>query len=277
MAAPVVIKEIPAQGVNERAAYGPFDLTEYIQSPDGDDLRFHAEISTGACLPKGMICTEDGLVTGIPAKGTEGYYDIVVYATNDEGTAQSHFVLTIQPTIPDKNSHTYMDDLKQQIWQALDQSLPPPDFKELLEHAITPADVYYLWERWGTLTVYDAYNLDPPGEKHLLELDGVSEHYNVYDRGCCLVATPKDLFSHERTLADGIRTAEAVAREVYKRNWSVELTGFEKLTRAAWVEIQHMGDVHNNRLDVINYHPSKQDLSLYGRLADVRILQNRME
>jgi hypothetical protein len=266
MEAPVLIKAIPSQGVNERAAYGPFDLTEYIQVPDGGDLRFQAETADGSSLPKGLICTEDGIVTGIPAKGTQGNYEIVITAWNEAGSIQPHFMLSIQPALVRKNTQEYADDLKQQVWQALEQSMPVPELpelQELMERAVTPLDVYYLLERWATLTIYDAYNLDPPGEKNLLVLEGASEHFLTYDRGSCLVACPKDLFSHERTLADSIQTAQALAREAFKREWAVELIGFEKLTRAAWVEIQELCETQNKKIEVLNYQPTMNDMRIY--------------
>ena len=262
MEAPTLIKEIPSQGVNERAAYGPFDLNNYIQSADGSDVRFQAEVEGGASLPQGMICTEDGIVTGIPAKDTQGSYLIVIKASNDAGEIEATFLLNIQPTLVDTGAEVLADELKQQVWQALGENMPPPEITELLERAISPYEIYYLLERWGTLTVYDAFNLEPPSEKHLIVLEGASEHFLTYDRGCCLVACPKDLFSHERTLADGLVTAEALAREAFKRDWTVELVGFEKYSRAAWVELQTLGDKHNKKVEVLNYDASPTDVKL---------------
>lgn len=271
MQAPALIKPIPNQGVNERAAYGPFDLREFIQTTDGSAITFQAEIAGGAALPKGMICTSDGIVTGIPAKDTQGTYEIIIHASSGGGTLEAKFILTIAPNLAEKNTQAYVDDLKSQIWSALEHNQPAPELMELLDRAITPLDIYYLLERWGTLTIYDAFNLEPPGEKKLLVLEGASEHFLTYDRGSCLVACPKQLFSHERTLADGLRTSEALAREAYKRNWTVELIGFEKYTRAAWVEIQHLGDKHNKKLEIINYNASVNDVKLYTERAYAQV------
>ncbi len=267
MEAPVLIKAIPSQGVNERAAYGPFDLTEYIQASDGSPVMFQAELSDGNSLPKGMICTEDGIVTGIPAKGTQGNYEIIIHASNEAGKLEAHFMFSIQPALASKDTQEYADQLKQQIWQALEQNGPMPALNELVERAITPLDIYYLLERWATLTIYDAYNLDPPGEKNVLVLEGANEHYTTYDRGSCLVACPKDLFSHERTLADSIQAAQVLAREAFKRGWAVELIGFEKLTRAAWVEIQALSERHNKPVEVLNYEPTTTDIKIFQEKA----------
>lgn len=263
MEAPKLIKAIPNQGVNERAAYGPFDLSEFIQTADGSDIHFEAEIQDGASLPKGLICTYDGLVTGIPAKGTSGNYEVTINASNEAGSIKTQFNLSIQPTMASKDTQEFGDELKQKIWEAIESNQPIPDLTELLGRDVTPGDIYYLLERWASLTIYDAYNLEPPGEKKLIDLPGISKYFEAFDRGCCLVARPKDLFSHERTLADAIQTAQALAREAVRRDWVVELVGFNKLTRAAWVEIQHLGETMNKKFDVLNFEPTTSDVKLY--------------
>lgn len=267
MQAPVVVTPIPAQMINELAAYGPFDLKPYIKSPDEEQhLRFSAELKSGQALPKGMICTSDGILTGIPAKGTQGHYELIITAANDVGSVQATFVLTVKPSLA--NSETdYIDQLKAQIWQALEQRLPIPDLPELYNRPVTALDIYYLLERWGVLKIWDAFNLEAPGDMVPLHLEGASEHYVVYDRGSCIVACPKDLFSSERTLEDGLQTARAVAQEVYRRQWTIELAGFDKLVRSAWVELQHLGDQHGKQLEIINFDPAINDVKLYSTQA----------
>lgn len=270
MTQPTLIKPIPSQVVNEHGTFGPFDLKPFINYEEGSPLVFSAELKTGQALPKGMICTADGIVTGIPAENTQGFYEVVVTASNESGSLEVEFNFTIKPNMAG-GSPDYFDKLKAQVWEALDQKLPIPDLSELYDRPITAVEVYYLLERFGLIKIWDAFNLDSPGEKVLLELEGASKHYNVYDRGSCLVAAPKELFSHERTLEDGLQTARAMAREVYNRGWTVELVGFHKLTRAAWVEIERLGEVYAKPLEVINYHPTPDDYKL------VQTSLNRMQ
>lgn len=262
MEAPVILQPVPNQVVNERAAYGPFDLQEYINTPDGSELHFEAEVDDGASLPQGLICTYDGILTGIPARGTEGNYEVRLTASNDAGSVTTSFFFLIKPA-PVTDTTKFADELKQQVWEAIENNQPIPDLSEILGRDVTPLEIYYLLERWATLTIYDAYNLEAPGEKHEIHIEGASPHYVTYDRGCCLVAAPKDLYSHERTLGDAIQTAQALAREAVKRNWVVELVGFAKLTRAAWVEIQHLGEKMNQQIDVLNFSPTDSDIKLY--------------
>ncbi len=265
--APVLVNPVPDQIINEGAAFRPFSLKDFITSASGS-LSFVAELSDGKSLPTGLICTSDGILTGIPARGTEGHYDIVVTVQDNSDTSlKAEFKLTIKQR-PEVEDPFLLNKLKAQVWVALENNSPLPDMTELLNRPITLAEVYYLLERWATLTVWDVYNLDSPAEKTLLPLEGVSQHFNVYDRGSSIIAAPKDLFSHARTLEDALGTARAVAREVYKRNWTIELGGFNKMIRAAWIEIQQLNNQHGRRLEVLHYNPMPYDLQIYVARAN---------
>jgi hypothetical protein len=263
MAQPVLNNPIPSQIVNERASYGPFDLKQFIQTPDGGALVFRAELKDGKALPKGMILTSDGILTGIPAKDTQGVYEIVVTAESDTAELKTTFMFTVKPSLAN-NEAAYVEKLKAQVWDALQKNLPIPVLDELINLPISKLDIYYILERWGTLTIWDAFNLDPPTTLNLLNLPGASPHYYVFDRGSSIVMTPKDLFSHERTTADGMQTARAVAGEVYKRGWTIEMAGLGKWTRNVWMELQLLGDKHGKHIEIIGYTPSKGELKLYN-------------
>ncbi len=258
--APSLLKEIPAQVINEKAAYGPFTLKDFFS---GENLHFHAELSSGQALPQGLICTADGILTGIPAKGTQGNHEVKITAENSAGKIEATFIFVIKPIPVSDHDADYIAKLKAQVWEALEQRLPIPDIASLYEQSITQQDIAYLLDRWGFLAIWDAFNLEPLSEKRPLVLEGASPHYDIYDRGCAIVACPKDLFSHERTIEDSLQTARAVAREVYKRNWAVEITGVAKMTRAAWVEVQHLGDQYGKPLEVINFTPRPDDVKIY--------------
>lgn len=129
----------------------------------------------------------------------------------------------------------------------------------------TPVERYYLMQRYATLILWDAFNPEPPSKHFVsLPLKNASSHYHIYNRGCCLVATPADLFSGERTLWDALQTAKAMAGEVYhKHPWeAVELTGFNQMIRAAWVEIQLLGQKHGKPLTILHYEPTAADRKL---------------
>lgn len=266
-AQPIVIKTIPAQIVNEGAAFGPINLNEYIKSPDDDSgiVRFLAELKNGASLPNGLICMQDGILAGIPAKDTQGVYDVVIVAENDSNVPLLvEFQLTIKERLTIETPPEFLGDLKSRVWEALGKDLPLPDIGDIINRPITAIEVYYLLQRFATMTIWDVYNLDPPSEKQLLTLEGTSKHYNVYDRGSCIVAVPKDLYSHERTLEDALQTARAIAREVFNRNWTIEFAGFDKMVRAAWVELQMLGDKYNKQIEILHYTPSPEDLRIYN-------------
>src|SRR5579885_2578803 len=111
MAKPVLVKPVPPQTINELASYGPFDLKNFIQAPEGSQPpRFSAELTDGKPFPKGMICTGDGIVTGIPAKGTQGVYEVMVTAENDAGKVTTTFAVTIKPSLVNREAD-YLEKL----------------------------------------------------------------------------------------------------------------------------------------------------------------------
>ena len=268
MDAPSLIKPIPDQVVNELAAYGPLQLKEFFQSAD-QALHFQASLTNGQALPKGLICTEDGMLTGIPAKATTGLYEIVLTVKNAAGAMNTTFKLTVKPSLSGTHSLDYIEKLKAQVWQAIEGELPMPELN-IHDLPITELDIYYLLERWGCISIWDANNLDPAGEKQLLTLEGASQHYEIYDRGSCLVACPKDLFSHERTFADGMVTACVLAREAYARGWTMELAALDKFKRVIWVEVQHLIELHKKPVEILNYFPTPDDARVY--MAQLRPL-----
>lgn len=267
---PILIKPIPAQVVNEGGSYHPLNLKKFIQSPNVESgaVRFMAELSDGRPLPQGLICTGNGIVSGIPARGTQGEYECVVIAENDSGVPfVTQFSFLIRPRMA-VESDEIVSQLKGQIWDAIEKNLPFLDLEaslqDLLNRPITKAEIYYLLERFAALTIWDVYNLDFPGEKREIQLDGMSEHYHVYDRGSCLIAAPKDLFSHARTLEDALQTARVVAQEVYRRGWFIEFAGHDKMVRAAWVELRLLADKHGKQLEILHFSPSMDDIKLYA-------------
>jgi hypothetical protein len=256
-------KPIPAQIVNEGATFGPLNLHDFIQSENKMTIR--AELVDGQPLPKGLICTTDGIINGIPAADTQGSYKVMIFVTNEETeelTTEFDFTINPRLSMGDEKNQIY-SKLKAEVWEALGKNLPLPDLAELLNRPITLTEIYYLLQRFATLTIWDVYNLDYPGEKNLLNLEGVSKHYHVYDRGCCIVGAPKELFSHERTLADAMNTARAMAREVYKRGWVIEFAGFDKMVRSAWVELQLLSEQHGKPLEILHYNPSMADVKIF--------------
>lgn len=262
---PLLIKPIPPQIINEGAAFGPLNLNDYIASPaeESGPIRFMAELSTGAPLPKGLICTQSGTISGIPGEGTQGSYDILAVAENLSGTPlTAEFKLTIKERIV-LEGKDFLGDIKSRVWEALGKDLPIPEMAELFDRPISPIEIYYLLQRWATLTIWDVYNLDAPGEKKLLTLEGSSPHYVVYDRGSCIIGAPKDLYSHERTLEDALQTARAMAREIYKRGWVIEFAGFDKMVRGAWVELRHLADKYGKEIEVLHYSPGPEDVRVY--------------
>lgn len=260
--APKLVETIHPQVITEGASYGPLNLNHYISSDtDSGKTHFSAELEDGQPLPAGIVCTDNGMFSGIPKKNTHGSYIVVVKAKNNAGETLAQFPLTIVEAQA-AEGYLFATSLKSKVWEALGKNLPIPEIGDLFNRPLSPIEIYYLLQRYATLTIWDVYNLDPPSEKKLLELGG-SEHYHIYDRGSCLVGGPKDLFSYERTLEDALVTARVMAREVYNRGWTIEFAGFNKMIRAGWVELQLLADVHGKSLEILHFHPTDQDFKLY--------------
>lgn len=258
-----LVKSIPFQIVNEGASYG-LKMADFVKSKSNVPLRFSAELDNGNPLPKGLICTQEGLISGIPALDTHGRYNIQVLVEDKETNNKTiEFELTIKPRITNLASIEEFTQLKSQIWQAIKENKAPPKIMELLNRPISAAEIYYLLERFGRLLINDVYNFELPSEKKVMPLKGISPHFEAYDCGCALMVAPKDLFSHERTLADGLQSAVALAREVYERGWVIEFTGFNKFTHAAWLELQRLGDKNGKYLEIINYNPPTRTMEYY--------------
>lgn len=264
------LKPVPNQVVNEGAVFKPLDFKGFIEIPDTrTQFRFQAELEGGASLPQGLICTSDGVLSGIPARGTEGSYQVIVKVIdlNEGDELAIRFQLLINETLV-ASQQDLLKDLKAQVWEAVGKGQPLPtlpDLGGLFQWPVTPFDVYYLLERFAYLTVWDAYNMDAPGKPQPLKLSGASEHYRVVDRGSCLVASPIDLFSEQRTPRDALITARALADEVYKRGWTIEFSGFDKMVRAAWVRLQVLGNQNNKFLEILHYAAPAEDTMIYNR------------
>jgi hypothetical protein len=269
-AVPQLVEALYPLVVTEGAPLGPIQLTSFLQSfAEDGPLHFTVQLEDGRALPAGLIGTSDGIVSGIPAQGTAGSYTVLVIAKNDVGESTHTFPLTILEKHA-AEQYEFTANLKSQVWEALGKNLPLPEIGDLFARPLSPVEIYYLLQRYATLTIWDVYNLDPPSDKKIIDV-GASPHYNVYDRGSCLIGAPKDLFSYERTLEDALMTAKAMSREVYNRGWTIEFAGFNKMIRAGWVEIQILSEIYNKPLEILHFNPTEADFKLYE--AEVRHME----
>jgi hypothetical protein len=266
---PHLITPIPAQIINEGANFGPLNLNDYISAPL--DARFIAELADGRPLSQGLICTSGGMVTGIPAPGTQGNYSVLVTVETENA---SPFNTTFELTIKERYNFTERSDeltqRKNKVWQSLLSGISFPDIADLINMPVTKEDVQYLLERYGSFTMWDVFNLDPPGIKHQLELPMQNPHYNIYDCGSCIVGAPKELYSDERTFEDAVQTVRAMARVVHERGWTVELGGTRRLMRAAWLEFQQLDEFSDKKIHVVSYQPTERDVKVLEMVLEAQ-------
>jgi hypothetical protein len=259
---PVLVKPLPLLDMHADTPFA-INLSDYISSPDGGIVKFYCEdaVTTGT-LPDGLICTEDGLLGGIPKTETVGNYSYVIIAEND---SKDSLVVPLELKVTPKNAADdpdFLANIKPQVWDALGKDLPTPSLQDILTRPITATEIYYLLQRFASLTIWDVSNLNTPAEKTLIALPEANKYYNIFDMGSCLVGAPKDLFTHERTLADALQTAQVMAREAHKRFHTIEFSGFNKMISAAYVEMQVLTNTTGKQLNILHYTPKPLELDM---------------
>lgn len=260
-------------------------------------------------LPLDLDYTITGLVYGVcrpPALALSPYKIIVTVSNGSDTPLVTHFDLSVLPALSPEDEwapdNTMLDEFeksfqldedeerallealkaesekngvfteeKQAIWEAIIQGQEIPELKALMDRPISHEEIYYLLSRMSYFVIWDANNSAPAGALQALALKGASELFNVYDRGSCLVATPKQLFDHNRTLRHGVLTAQAMANEVFQRGWRVEFGGFDKMVRAAWVEFELLSQQFGKPVSYSYFQPSPQDVDSLRQAQSLRI------
>jgi len=152
-----------------------------------------------------------------------------------------------------------------------------PSIEEVTHRSVTPQDFYHLYSRWNPLIIYNRQDLNPRGEKTLLESKDLNKQYQIFHCGSCLVGAPKNLVG-DYTRADAIQAAQVMARIIYKKfDWlGVEFEGNELMASAAWVQFQRLMQTdqqekkESKALDIL-YTPTQQVLrTLYLYLPDYK-------
>ena len=262
------------------------DLEKLVKNPSKQPLKFSAELALGGDLPTGLVCSPEGKITGTPAPKTAEVlpYDILIItetpnqpplvfdiyltilSTEKRGivlpTTDEELVETIHSDAIDK---TYGVDIRkiEKYWELFASDGQLPDLERLLTRQVTPEDIYYLLERFATLTIWDADNLSPADEGKVLALAGSSPYYQVYDFGVALVATPKELYDTHRVLSDAFQTARVMIQEVQKRGWKIQLSGYDKMITAAWVEVNRLNEANpEQKIEIEDFTPSAADLEI---------------
>jgi len=250
-----VLGKIDAIKVNEGSPIRPVDCKEFLNFDDQATLTFSAKLESGEALPTGLSITEDGILAGTPEKGSAksgAPYKIVAQVSDGEQTVE----LPIDLGVFKAYSGNEFAAQREKVWQALaEQGVVPESLQAIITRPITSDDIYHLLERYASFTIWNADDLRLADNGKLLKVEGVSDHYHVYDFGVCLVATPKDLYSHDRVLSHAIDTAKAMVKEVYKRGWQVEFGGFDRMASAAWYEVREQNKQGQHQMEVRNYEP----------------------
>ena len=275
--------------------YFELDLSEYIQNPESEEplLVFFVSSEDGFPLPLGLSYLPIGVISGVPEPESyrpQGYTLYVRVSNSAPGETvvafrfmidrledldpDDDFTQAIDIDEEDKVSleERLMQDIvaeaelkrdKKKVWSSIMDEDFIPQIQTIYDRAVTPEEVSYLIERMAFLAIWNIDNPNQPGDLKAIVLEGSArDHFHVYDRDSCLVATPKKLFDHARTLKHAIDTAQAMSREAFARGWRVEFGGFEKMIRAAWVEMECLAEKNNKKTDYVYFFPSQQDVEL---------------
>ena len=208
---------IPLLQVNEDSELTPIDLNTYIDNPDNVQLRFNATLTDGQSLPDNITVNEEGVLSGDAEAKTakESPYNVTVIA-QCEGVEPLFFdiQLKINSSLnPDeeKEEGVNLENKKNEFadyWEKFAKKLELPDLDALLSRKVSASEVYYLLGRFATLVIWNSDDLTPANEGKLIEIEGSSDHYSVYDFDIALVASPKELYNGDRCLNDSLLTAK---------------------------------------------------------------------
>jgi len=248
--------EVKPLKVNAGSPIRQRDFSVYIENPDEAPLTFSATLDDGKALPEGLSLSSEGVFSG--TAGTETArnlpYQVIMKAeAPDQAPLEFDFSLYIFKTLTSDE----IGELRLETWRELaDKGALPENMQEVINRPITPQDVYHLLERFATFTVWNADDLRLASQGEVIEVDGASPHYRVYDFDVCLVATPKELYSHDRVMGDALETARAMIRNVHKRGWNVEFGGFDRMATAAWYEARRQNVNSQHQMEVRNYKPT---------------------
>ncbi|MBU1558340.1 MAG: hypothetical protein KJ588_00885, partial [Gammaproteobacteria bacterium] len=240
-----------------------------------EPLTFEAVLESGDALPADIVCSKDGVMSGVAQAGTAKDVAYNISVTVQSASLEPFtflVVLTIysaERSQASEEGEMFYEQAKKahealkQYWQEIAAGEEHPDLDELLNRDVTPEDVYYMLERFATLVVWNADDLNPPSEGKLLKLKNASPLFRVYDFGVVLVASPVNLFDVHRPLGAALETARAMMQEVQRRKWNIEMAGLAKMMTAAWVEVKRLNlDAKDHQIEVHNYEPRKIDFSV---------------
>ena|SRR3990167_11227917 len=254
MAAAIKLKMPPkAIKVNEDRPMSPVYLSRYIDSLEEEKVAFSLK-SESDPLPQGVVLNESGQLSGKPVKGSARphSYHLKIIGQGKEDRIEFELPFHVYKI----KTADEITSLFSEAWEQLTkEGIMPETLEEIIQRPISKTDMYYLLQRFASFTVWNADDLRLADNGQLVTVKEASDEFNVYDFEVCLVATPKDLFSHERTLGDALQTAKAMVKETYRRKWHVEFGGFDRMANIAWYEIKKLNAKGAHQMEIRNYQP----------------------
>lgn len=239
---------VPTIFAQEGSTIESVDLKKFVAAEDNiAAIQYSLDALESSPLPSGIQFSSSGIISGTLESNTAKFkpYECIFIAK----TSKTDYVKIPVTFIVYKRTILSADKEKKLLeiyeafdnfWKISDAELPLPDIGSILEREVTTQDIYYLLGRFATLIVWNADDLSSPQNGKLITIEGMSDKFSVYDFGSALVTIPKQLFTSQRGLRDTIIAAQAVAQEVHKRRWNIDIAGYDKMVSATWVEIQKL-------------------------------------
>lgn len=271
---PITLKYlVPTIFAQEGTTIESVDLKNFIEAEGKiDSVKYSLDSLESSPLPAGIQFSKDGMIFGTLESNTAKYkpYECIFIAKIEKKEYVKIPVTFIvyQRTILSADKEEKLLQIYEafeNFWKMYDAEQPLVDIGSILERETTPQDIYYLLGRFSTLIAWNSDDLSSPENGKLIMIEGANEKFSVYDFGSALVTVPKSLFDLQRGLSDAITASKAIAHEIHRRKWNIDIAGYDKMVSATWVEIQKLNKLHPEfQAKVPNYDdtPLERDQSL---------------
>lgn len=136
-------------------------------------------------------------------------------------------------------------DAQRKVWESIAEGMPSTEAVFDPDGPILKRWMDHLYKRFATFMVWNIDHQDEDSgssgdisdrDGSIVEIEDLSEHFEVIDFGLSLVMHPKDLFSHERADGHARQSVEALMHYIHeKKKWSrIELGGHQDLMKTAY-------------------------------------------
>lgn len=179
-------------------------------------------------------------------------FDEPSYSEDEEsGASSSNDLDSTNPEDNEEDPESIANNIQQATGQNAQSIL-----EDVFKRPPTQQEIYRLHERFASFIIWNGGDLRLADVGQKIDVKGVHETFEVYEFEVCFVAKPVALYSDDRGVSEAVQTAQALARMVHDREWNpVEFSGYDKMARAAWFQIQSLNMQRERQVNVSNFTP----------------------